>query len=197
MRNPYCVMGTVLTFLLCLFYIRMKTDPHANPSFSIDMGTMGTSEMRGNMTAMMPTNLSEIKENDMTAVADTTTAASQKPEDSFPGTWLVSVGVKIHTVAFRDMLHFLNVIGVGEEEDLTDLANSFEDIASYSNLGTEYTPMVLMKLKNALWRTTGLPDHVESPVSIADMIKMVNGTRKVDTPLKASQSTGNPTPHQT
>jgi hypothetical protein len=147
-------MGIVLTFLLCLFYIRMKTDPSANPSFSIDMGAV---EMRGNMTAMLPSNLSEIKENDMTAVADTTTTAPQKPEDTFPGTWLVSIGVKSNTTAFRDMLHFLTVIGVAEEEDLSDLANSFEDIASWSNLGTEYryTPMALMKMKT---RCGGLLD---------------------------------------
>ena len=133
----------------------------------------------------------------MTAAADTTAAASQKPEDAFPGTWLVSVGVKSHTKAFRDMLHFLNVIGVGEEEDLSDLANSFDDIASWSNLGTEHTPMVLMKLKNALWGFTGLPEHVGSAVSIAGMVKMATGTRKDPPPLKESHFTTNSIPHRT
>jgi hypothetical protein len=160
-------------------------------------GDDGGGSERGYLTLNASTVRTYVATNQNAEAADMTASASLKPEDTFPGTWLVSVGVKSQSKTFHDMLHFLNIIGVGEEEDLSDFANSFEDIASSSNLGTEYTPMVSMKMKNALWRSTGLPEHMYSPVSIADMVKMVSGTRKVTTPLKARQATGNLTPRRT
>ena len=133
-------MGTVLASLLCLFHIRMKADPHANPSFSIDVGTSAT---RGNMTAMMPTDHhSEIKEDDMTAAADMAASASLKlkPQDTFPGTWLVSVGVKSQYKTVHDMLHFLNIIEVGEEEDCRWESHSAPNFVAASRCCARQTP---------------------------------------------------------
>ena len=189
MRNPYCVMGIILTFLLCLFYTRMKVpSANANPSFSIDVTQLELNDARGNAGVLPPhTDLSEIKEHSKLQ-------SPRRLEDSYPGKWLIGMGTNPNTSNFRDMIHFLEGIGVEEDEDLMALSSSFEDIVSSSDLGTEYKPMVLMKLRNALWRSTGLPDDMKNPVSVADMVKMVHGTRKERAPDTADPPMPNGAP---
>ena len=185
MRKPYA-MGFLSILLLCsvshrmktdltaTLYFRMKTDvdPTANPSFSIDMKQMGIGETRGHMTATgivpLQAALSEMKEHpDLTS--------TRRPEDFYPGKWLIGMEASTHTPTFRDMAHFLEVFEVGEEDDLRALVTSFEEIASSSSLGTEYKPMVLMKLRNALWKHTGWPGDMGRPITVADMVRMAHG----------------------
>ena len=178
-------MGIALTFLLCLLYTRMTDpSPSANPSFSIDMTHVGLNDARGNLTnaGVLPphTDLSEIKEHSKLQ-------SPRRPEDSYSGKWLIGMGTNPNTSTFRDMVHFMDGIGVEEDEDLMALAASFEDILSSSDLGTEYKPMVLMKLRNALWRSTGLPDDMKIPVSVADMVKLIHGDRKERAPCEDNQ----------
>ena len=91
--------------------------------------------------------------------------------------WLYVMGFKPDTSTFRDALHFLNVIGLDDPDDLYALATSFEEIASSSRLGSECKPIVLMKLKNALWKETGEPEDMKEPITLADMIRFLHGSR--------------------
>ena len=104
-------------------------------------------------------------------------------------TWLQAMGINEDTASFGHMRRFLDTIGVAEPEDLEALATSFEDIVHM--IGSEHNPIALMKLRNALWRSTSLPLDMKHEVTIVDMITMM---RRPSAPPGLQSSSSSPPP---
>ena len=102
-----------------------------------------------------------------------TTNNTNTVDESYPTRWLQAMGVNEDAASFGHMRRFLDVIGVSDVEELEALATSFDDIVQM--IGSQHNPVTLMKLRNALWRSTGLPSTMKREVSIVDMMRLMQG----------------------
>ena len=62
------------------------------------------------------------------------------------------------TLIYNHLVRFLTAIGANEFEDLEALATSFKEIVAM--IGSKYSAITLMKLRNALWHSTGMPQEM-------------------------------------
>ena len=76
------------------------------------------------------------------------------------------------------LIRFLSAVGVDDQEGLEALATSFTE--SVPMIGDEYNAITLMKLKNALWHSTGLPREMKPEASIADMLFLLKPKGSMD-----------------
>ena len=88
--------------------------------------------------------------------------------ESFMERWLRSVWIKKGSSLHSNLMNFLTIVGVGDEESLEALATSFNEIVHM--IGDEFNAFTLMKLRNSLWHSTGLPNEMKKETTIADML---------------------------
>ena len=82
--------------------------------------------------------------------------------------WLRSVMIKNDSPLHGHLIRFLSTVGVDDQEGLEALVMPFKEIVPM--IGDEYNAITLMKIKNALWHSTGLPHEMKREASIADIL---------------------------
>ena len=90
---------------------------------------------------------------------------------SFKEKWLQSVSVKKGTTLHNNLVSFLTFVGIDDDEGLEALATSFDDIVIM--IDNEFNAYTLMKLRNYLWHTTGMPCEMRKEATIADMLSLL------------------------